>query len=295
MRNLAIIVSLLLLGLSTKAQANSIAPFKDALFAYPKILSQSKDGSYVTVEYNRQRDMVDRDRVLRRKAHFRYVDRGKVRWKRGVRSFRSPNGKFKHFVVGSPGRNTSFAVVYVHGKGGNRRQGVNDWTFGGNFNRLQNLAVRNDGALFTPDFTDFKDRGATDIAALISKIRQQSPSTPIIVACGSMGGGVCWRLANQPETAAQISGLFLLGSHWNDNFLKSDVVSKSTRNIPIYIGHGSDDVVFDPSVQRNFFEKIRSRNKNYPIRFVMFDTGVHGTPIRMVDWRRELNWMLSLR
>jgi hypothetical protein len=26
-----------------------------------------------------------------------------------------------------------------------------------------------------------------------------------------------------------------------------------------------------------------------------FETGTHGTPIRMVDWRQALNWMLSLR
>ena len=26
-----------------------------------------------------------------------------------------------------------------------------------------------------------------------------------------------------------------------------------------------------------------------------FSSGSHGTPIRMTDWRRELNWMLSGR
>jgi len=28
-------------------------------------------------------------------------------------------------------------------------------------------------------------------------------------------------------------------------------------------------------------------------RFVRFETGTHGTPIRMTDWRETLNWMLS--
>ena len=32
----------------------------------------------------------------------------------------------------------------------------------------------------------------------------------------------------------------------------------------------------------------------YPARFVRFETGTHGTPIRMTDWRETLNWMLSL-
>lgn len=39
----------------------------------------------------------------------------------------------------------SFIVIYLHGRGGNRLQGMNDFTFGGNFNRVKNLAVLNDG------------------------------------------------------------------------------------------------------------------------------------------------------
>jgi len=293
MRLLIVIISLLLTAVPSSARDLHLAPFKDDLFAYPKILDKSADGSYVTVEYNRDRDLVNRDRVLRWKAHYKYVDDG-VRWSRGVSSFRSANGKFKYFAVGKPGRKTAVSVIYVHGKGGNRRQGVNDWTFGGNFNRLQNLMSRNNGALYTPDFTDFKERGTEDIAALIQVAKRKSPRAKLIVACGSMGGGVCWRLAKQQNTASQIDGLFLLGSHWHDDFLKSSVVKKSTRNVPIYIGHGSRDPVFKPDVQVDFFKKIRAKNPKYPIRFVMFDSGAHGTPIRMVDWRRELNWMLSL-
>jgi hypothetical protein len=271
-----------------------LGPFKDDLFRYPKILEQSADGTFFRVEYNRDRDLVNRDQILRRKAHYKYVDQ-KVRWSRGVRSFRSPNGTFKYFAVGKPDRNTRLAVIYLHGKDGNRRQGVNDWTFGGNFNRLQNLMNRNNGALFTPDFTDFKKRGTADIAALIRVIKATSPNAKVMVACGSMGGGVCWRLVRQPSTASQINGIFILGSHWNDDFLKSSVIRKSTRNIPIYIGHGSKDPVFQPNVQYDFYRKIRAKNSKYPIRFVMFETGAHGTPIRMVDWRLELNWMLSLQ
>ena len=293
MQLLFAIISLLLVTGLAEARDIRLGPFKDQLFRYPNILEESADGSFVVVEYNRDRDLVKRDRVLRWKAHYKYVDQG-VRWKRGVSSFRSPNGKFKYFAVGKPNRRTALSVIYVHGKGGNRRQGVNDWTFGGNFNRLQNLMTRNNGALYTPDFTDFKERGTADIAALIQVAKRKSPNAKLIVACGSMGGGVCWRLAKNQQTAAQIDGLFLLGSHWHDDFLKSPVVKKSTRNIPIYIGHGSQDPVFKPSVQLDFYKKIRAKNPKYPIRFVMFESGAHGTPIRMVDWRRELNWMLSL-
>ena len=249
----------LVLSLVHQASARQIvlAPFKDKLFTYPRVIETSKDNSYWVVEYNRDRDLVGRDQILRRKAHFRYVDQG-VRWSRGVRSFRSPNGTFKYFAVGRTGPQTAVAVIYVHGKGGNRRQGVNDWTFGGNFNRLQNLMVRNNGALFTPDFTDFKERGTADISALINVVKRQSPNANVIVACGSMGGGVCWRLANQKSSASRIDGLFILGSHWSDAFLKSQAIKRSTASIPIYIGHGSKDPVFDPTVQRSFYRQIKN-------------------------------------
>jgi hypothetical protein len=30
------------------------------------------------------------------------------------------------------------------------------------------------------------------------------------------------------------------------------------------------------------------------MKLTVFDTGVHGTPIRMTDWRLVLNWMLAV-
>jgi hypothetical protein len=32
--------------------------------------------------------------------------------------------------------------------------------------------------------------------------------------------------------------------------------------------------------------------QGYPTRFILFQTGSHGTPIRMTDWRETLNWIL---
>ena len=201
MRWFVVLTTLIMLAAPGDARAQVLAPFKDDLFSYPKILEQSKDGTFVRVEYNRDRDLVNRDRVLRWKAHYRYVDRS-VRWSRKVHSYKSVNGAFKYFAVGKPNRKTEFAVIYVHGKGGNRRQGVNDWTFGGNFNRLQNLANRNNGALYTPDFTGFKDRGTQDIAAMIEVARKKTLPAPVsswlVVpwGAGSVGG---WRRPPKPQ------------------------------------------------------------------------------------------------
>ncbi|MDK1483140.1 hypothetical protein QN226_31390, partial [Sinorhizobium sp. 6-117] len=35
------------------------------------------------------------------------------------------------------------------------------------------------------------------------------------------------------------------------------------------------------------------KSKDYPTRFVLFETGSHGTPVRMTDWRDALNWIAS--
>lgn len=283
----------LLMGALLTVPANAqvqLQPFKDALFAYPATLASERNGAFLSVAYNRDRDIMKRDTIPRRKTQQKYVNE-RVRWSRSLRRYTSPNGTFKHYAVGKE-RGASVTVIYVHGRGGNHRQGVNDWTFGGNFNRLQNLMIRNNGLLLTPSFSDFKDKGAEDIASLLAAYRQRSPGTKMIIACGSMGGGICWRLAGSSRVAQAIDGMFLLGSFWAPEFLKSATVNKSGRAIPLYFGHGGGDVVFAPAKQKRFFEQILSRNPAYPARFVMFDTGTHGTPIRMVDWRRELNWML---
>ena len=290
-----VLASLLSCGLinSTSASDFQLTPYKDKLFAYPKTLKQSKDGTYRLVDFNKQRDVYGRDEIPLRKTKYEYVNE-RVRWSRGVKRYKSPNGRFKYFAAGKNKR-AKITVIWVHGQGGNRRQGVNDWTFGGNFNRLQNLMINNKGVLVSPDFTDFKDKGATDILVLMREYKKRSPNGALVVACGSMGGGICWRLIKNPKTSAMMDGMLLLGSHWHDDFLKSPTAKRGGRAVPIYFGHGTHDVVFQPKVQKAFFQKIRKKNPKYPARFVMFNTGVHGTPIRMVNWRRELNWILSLK
>lgn len=45
---------------------------------------------------------------------------------------------------------------------------MNDYTFGGNFNRLKNLAVANGGTYYVPSVRSFDDNGVADVAALIA-------------------------------------------------------------------------------------------------------------------------------
>ncbi|MBZ9922677.1 alpha/beta hydrolase, partial [Mesorhizobium sp. BR1-1-7] len=183
-------------------------------------------------------------------------------------------------------------VLYLHGQGGSRKQGIDDFTFGGNFNRLKNLMAGNGGLYLSPDFSDFGDTGAAQVAALINHYAEHSPAAKIFVACGSMGGALCWKLAARNDTGRRINGLLLLGSLWDERFLASPAFR---RHVPVFFGQGSHDVVFPVEKQEAFFRSIIARSKAYPYptRFVRFETGTHGTPIRMTDWRGTLNWMLS--
>ena len=73
----------------------------------------------------------------------------------------------------------------------------------------------NGGLYLSPDFSDFGDQGAAEIAALIEHYAGASPDAKVFVACGSMGGELCWELAGNGAIAKRLSGLLLLGSRWD--------------------------------------------------------------------------------
>jgi alpha-beta hydrolase superfamily lysophospholipase len=183
-------------------------------------------------------------------------------------------------------------TIYVHGQGGNRRQGSNDWTFGGNFNRIKNLMAANGGLYLVPDVREFGPTGVARIGSLIDLYARQSPGAPVFVACGSAGGAICYGVANAPATVRWLSGLIMLGSFWQDDFIGSPAFRK---NVPIFFGQGSRDPVFAIEKMEAFYRRIREKSDGYPVMFVRFESGSHGTPIRMTDWRETLNWMLMRR
>ncbi|KQZ78338.1 phospholipase [Mesorhizobium sp. Root157] len=265
-----------------------LKPFKDDLFAYPALLSAEPNNVYRVVDYRELRDINERDQVPERRVRANYVTTG-VRKVQQDLVLKTDAGTIHHVAVGRT-ESAKVITLYLHGQGGSRKQGVDDFTFGGNFNRLKNLMAENDGLYLSPDFTDFGDKGATELASLIGHYAGRSPGARIIVACGSMGGALCWKLAERKDTGAEIDGLVLLGSLWDEGFLAS---SAFKRRVPVFFGQGSKDPVFPIEKQEAFFRSILARSKDYPTRFVRFETGTHGTPIRMADWRETLNWMLA--
>lgn len=285
---LSLILLLSLAPAAALADAQTLKPLKDELFAYPGILSAEKGDIYRVVDYREMRDINARDTVPERRVKPQYTSTG-VRGVQQDLALTTDVGIIRHVAVGKT-EGAAIIVLYLHGQGGSRKQGVDDFTFGGNFNRIKNLMADNGGLYLSPDFSDFGDKGAAQVTALIGHYAERSPGAKIFVACGSMGGALCWKLAGRADTGNRIDGLLLLGSLWDDSFFASPAFK---RRVPVFFGQGSKDPVFPIENQEAFFRSILAKSKAYPTRFVRFETGTHGTPIRMTDWRETLNWMLS--
>ncbi|MET0170342.1 MAG: alpha/beta hydrolase [Aliihoeflea sp.] len=272
------------------AVADLLAPFKDRLFALPATLETSDGGARIAVDYRELRDINGRDEIPERRAHATYVDLSVRRQQRDV-AVETAAGVVRHVAVGNA-ESARFIVVYLHGQGGNRGQGADDFTFGGNFNRIKNLSAQNGGLYLSPDFSDLGPTGAGQVAALLTTYAAASPDAQIFVACGSAGGAICWQLSKYESLANRLGGLLLLGSHWDDSFLKS---AAFRSRVPVYFGHGSRDRVFPVERQEAYFRSILAASPGYPAKLVRFEDGTHGTPIRMTDWRTVINWMNSVR
>lgn len=266
-----------------------VSPFKDDLFSAQTVLKSADNGNYLILDYDEMRDINGRDTIVEKRVQDKYVSL-KVRAQQKDLTVPTAAGMVKTYQIGKLTPQTSMIVLYLHGKGGSRHQGVNDFTFGGNFNRLKNLVTRAGGVYLVPDFSDFAAKGTAEIAGLIAVAKQSAPKAKVFVTCGSAGGVLCWQLASDANASAQIDGLALLGSLWDDQFRKSAAFK---RKIPVFLSHGSRDPVFTIESQEAFYRSLRKTKGVYPVVMHRYETGNHGTPIRMTDWRVALNWLAS--
>lgn len=265
------------------ASALDLKGHKDRLFAYPAILAATEDGSFKVVHYDKQRDIHLRDLEPERRVRSNYVSLGVNKQSR--LAVHQANGRTIETGLAGNYARARFAVIFVHGRGGDHRLGMNDHTFGGNFNRLKNLVVANGGAYLSPTVASFDDQGALDVKALVLA----SPA-PVVLACASMGSILCLKLANDPTVVPKLAGIALLGGAPDMGLVKSPAVK---ARLPLMFTHGSLDTVYDWNSQKAVFDAVRKTEEGYPARFVLFDTGSHGTPMRMTDWKQTLEFLLS--
>ncbi|UOM35494.1 S9 family peptidase [Acuticoccus sp. I52.16.1] len=291
MRRAAILcAALIVVAGIVPAAAQRLPPQKDDRFAYPGVLVSEDGGAYRVIDYDEMRDVNRRDAVPERRVHSQYISLG-IRRNQADILARTDAGDVMHVAVGRR-TGSKLIVIYIHGQGGSRKQGVDDLMFGGNFNRIKNMVAAAGGVYLSPDFANFGAKGAAQVAALIKVYRATAPNAPVFVACGSMGGAICWLLSRDPAVAPMLGGLLLLGSFPDPDFTESPAFRD---RVPILLAQGSADPVMPVAKTEAFYRSIRAAAPDYPVRMLRFETGKHGTPIRMTDWRETINWMLSAK
>ncbi|MFK8034652.1 MAG: alpha/beta hydrolase [Hyphomicrobiales bacterium] len=291
MRALAGFLVTLALLFPSFGAAQSLKAYKEKLFSYPKALEKSENGEFIRFDYRVERDIHDRDEIRGAKVRSFYVS---MRGRKGQDnlSLKLGNRKIDYARTGKV-RGAKWIVVYLHGQGGDRRQGISDWNFGGNFNRLKNLSVRNNGLYVVPTITNFEEQGAKDVAALLRHYASQAPKAKLILACGSMGGQICWRYMAGTVQTPPLAGVIMLATFADNQFLASPHLASGAKPLPLVFGHGTLDGAFAWEKTKALFDSIQVARPDYPVRMRLFNTGKHGTPIRMIDWRQEINWILS--
>ena len=274
------------------AEGYRLAPYKDELFRI-HVVQALHDGDYVFAEFSKERDLYGRDEVVEKKAFAKFVSlEPNATQKDLVLPGDSP---IKYVGVGKTGGGAKLVVIFLHGDKGSRFQPVDDWSFGGNFNRLKNLVVRNGGVYLAPDFSNFGKKGAADVKALMKAYAANSPGAPIIVACTSRGGELCFHLIEDRETSKLLGGIVLLGTNSEETFFTTEAFTDPTQRVPIFMSHGSNDKLMSWVTQELFFKKVKAAQPDYPVRLIVFKGGAHGTPMRLTDWRAVINWMLAVK
>ncbi|ASY62732.1 Phospholipase/carboxylesterase family protein [Sinorhizobium sojae CCBAU 05684] len=280
------IAALFFLSLATAAGAAALRPFKDDLFAYRRVLRQEDGGDFRIVDYQEVRDINRRDQVPERRVKQAYVSLGVRRAQ--VNATLTLGDRSLDVTRIGPEGGAAFTVIFIHGRGGDRRLGANDFSFGGNFNRLKNLALANGGTYYAPSLRSFDAAGVADVAALVRFASVRSGGRPVVLSCASMGSFICWGLARDAAAGAALGGMMIMGGAADPDFQKS---AGFKAGLPIYFSHGSRDNVYAAEAQVAFYRSLKA--KGHPTRFVLFETGSHGTPVRMTDWRDALNWILD--
>ena len=284
-RIVAVLTVLVTFAPQTAAADSALKPYKNALFSEQTVIESRDGGALKVIDYQEMRDINGRDQIPERRVKSAYVSLG-VRRQQTDETVDLAGRKLEVTRVGVD-LDSRFSVIFIHGRAGNRRLGSNDYTFGGNFNRLKNLAVANGGTYYVPSVRSFDAAGVADIAALIADIARRSPGRPIVLSCASMGSFICWGISRDPAAVASLAGMGILGGATDPDYPKSAAFK---ARLPLYFTHGGNDPVYAPADQIGLFESLLK--SGYPARFTLYAGGNHGTAVRMTDWWDLLNWMI---
>lgn len=259
--------------------------FKDELYSYRKILQSSHNGTYRVIDYSEKIDIEDRDEIDVDKVYDKYIDYSVDKYKQLI-----TNWVINYYQVTDPQVSKSekqYVLLYFHWAWWNKWQWVNNITFWGNFNRVQNLSVLNKWVYITID-VDWSKQWVNNVWLLLQQLHTTYPNAKIILSAGSKWWEMIWSLLSSSYNVL-INGVIFIGSVLDSS--NSSYTSKFLINnhIPIYIWHWSKD--FIPYKEKLVFLEDIEQQWGI-IQVDIFNWWVHWTPIRMINWRDVLEWIL---
>ncbi len=220
--------------LPASASADVVGPFKDDLFAAQTVLESRDGGDFTVVDYDEMRDINGRDSIPETAGE------GPLCLSEGPSRPGEPDAAAPDRAAGrrtgGAGSGPGLHRIFIHGRGGDRRLGLNDISFGGNFNRLKNLVAESGGTYYAPSVRSFDKKGVADIAALIAHASAQSGGRPVVLACASMGSFICWGISRDTEAVSKLAGMAILGGAPDPALPKSAAAKAS---LPIWFTMGA--------------------------------------------------------
>lgn len=272
-----------------KINEYKLKSFKDELFNRKwDIIENKYNWDYKVISYSQKRDLEERDEISVDKVWDEYVKIISKKDRKDIREFDMEYIQTKNNKTNND--NIKYIVLYFHWMAWNKTWWAKDYTFWWNFNRIQNLAIENQMVYISPTLKDFNNKWVKDIYELIKRKQNEFRNAKIILTAGSSWWTLLWNLVNinNWELTKDIRGIMLLGSVIDYNF--NNVLE---NRIPIYIAHWNRDSSISYKEKEIYYNQIKKIIKDYPIKVEIFDRWIHWTPIRMLDWRKSINWILE--
>ncbi|MBL6431216.1 MAG: hypothetical protein HPM95_08635 [Alphaproteobacteria bacterium] len=118
---------------------------------------------------------------------------------------------------------------------------------------------------------------------------RQAPGARVYVACGSMGGALCWRLAKDSAASAMMGGILLMGSTWDEVPFERHLPHRPAADLFRARQLGR---VYDWKKQAGFFRAAQGAQSALS-RASPCSRQAPTERRSATDWRLVLNWMFA--
>lgn len=264
--------------------------FKDDLFSYKWVLEEKLDWNWRLIQFSMKEDVEDRDEIDVDKVFEHYIDRKteeyrEIKWLYWVEWF----SYYEVTDRNQKDEDKKLVVLYFHWKWWNKTWWINDETFWWNFNRIQNLMIENSWVYITTD-TELWVKSENNHWKLLKHLKTKYKNAKIILIWWSNWWIMLWKLLNNKEYNKFIDWIILSWTILDENksWYSTDFLIKN--RIPVYIAHWNKDHI-------QFWEKeifLKSFLSQWWLwKVVIFNWWIHGTPIRMIDYKEAINWMIE--